>query len=102
MPEFEELSCDVVAVSADSRGKACSFVSDPLALQPSWPKRPPSALVCDRGQGQTASSVLGLPAPSDEVLLPTGLLHVVCSHGQPSSASTSHSGYASASQEVSF
>lgn len=27
MPEFEELSCDVVAVSADSRGKACSFVS---------------------------------------------------------------------------
>lgn len=27
MPEFEELSCDVVAVSADTRGKACSFVS---------------------------------------------------------------------------
>lgn len=26
MPEFEEQSCDVVAVSADSRGKACSFV----------------------------------------------------------------------------
>ncbi|KAL4437183.1 hypothetical protein ABPG75_004322 [Micractinium tetrahymenae] len=28
MPEFEELSCDVVAVSADTRGKACSFVDD--------------------------------------------------------------------------
>ncbi|EFN59279.1 hypothetical protein CHLNCDRAFT_137609 [Chlorella variabilis] len=28
MPEFEEQSCDVVAVSADSRGKACSFVDD--------------------------------------------------------------------------
>ena len=27
MPEFEELSVDVVAVSADTRGKACSFVS---------------------------------------------------------------------------
>lgn len=26
MPEFEELSCDVVAVSADTCGKACSFV----------------------------------------------------------------------------
>ncbi len=28
MPEFEELGCDVVAVSADTRGKACSFVDD--------------------------------------------------------------------------
>jgi hypothetical protein len=27
MREFEDLSCDVVAVSADTRGKACSFVS---------------------------------------------------------------------------
>ena len=27
MPEFEEMNCDVVAVSADTRGKACSFVS---------------------------------------------------------------------------
>lgn len=28
MPEFEELSVDVVAVSADTRNKACSFVDD--------------------------------------------------------------------------
>lgn len=27
MPEFEEMAVDVVAVSADTRGKACSFVS---------------------------------------------------------------------------
>ena len=27
MPEFEEIGCDVVTVSADTRGKACSFVS---------------------------------------------------------------------------
>jgi hypothetical protein len=30
MPEFEEMNCDVVAVSADTRGKACSFVSGDL------------------------------------------------------------------------
>lgn len=30
MPEFEALACDVVAVSADTRGKACSFVSSAL------------------------------------------------------------------------
>lgn len=28
MPEFEELNVDVVAVSADTRNKACSFVDD--------------------------------------------------------------------------
>jgi alkyl hydroperoxide reductase subunit AhpC len=28
MPEFEELSVDVVAVSADTRSAACSFVDD--------------------------------------------------------------------------
>lgn len=28
MPEFEELSVDVVAVSADTRSKACAFVDD--------------------------------------------------------------------------
>lgn len=26
-PEFEELGVDISAVSADTRGKACSFVS---------------------------------------------------------------------------
>ena len=34
MPEFEELSCDVVAVSADTRGKACSFVRRQPPLPP--------------------------------------------------------------------
>ena len=28
MPEFEDLSVDVVAVSADTRNKACAFVDD--------------------------------------------------------------------------
>ena len=28
MPDFEELACDVVAVSADTRSRACSFVDD--------------------------------------------------------------------------
>lgn len=28
MPEFEELACDVVVVSADTRSRACSFVDD--------------------------------------------------------------------------
>ena len=46
MPEFEELACDVVTVSADTRSKACSFVSPPPALakgcQPgSRPSPPP-------------------------------------------------------------
>ena len=28
MPEFEDLSVDVVAISADTRNKACAFVDD--------------------------------------------------------------------------
>lgn len=63
MPEFEELSCDVVAVSADTRGKACSFVS-------TWGRRmpPPASL-------QYASNTPAL-GPPDE--LASELLAALC------------------------
>lgn len=49
MPEFEGLSCDVVAVSGDTRGKACSFVSrsvtqcDAPSGNTSWQRHAPSS-----------------------------------------------------------
>lgn len=66
MPEFEGLSCDVVAVSGDTRGKACSFVRH-LNAAPLCLLRPLCSAVGD------AFSRLSLPFPHSHTRLPCRL-----------------------------
>ena len=76
MPEFEEMNCDVVAVSADTRGKACSFVSsDVPAARPAAGSRAGCMLGGGASTGGVGRQCGALCSPA-----PTPMLFYRCTH----------------------